>query len=393
MVKKVVTGNYAAAFGALRSKVDVVAAFPITPQTFIVEHISEFVNDGLMDCEFVRMESEHSAISGCVSATATGARSYTATASQGLALMHEILFVPPALRLPIVMPIVNRTVAAPIGIWAEYNDAMPQRDCGWLQVFCEDNQEVFDMVLQSYKICEDKRVLLPGMVNMDAFYLSHTVEPVDFGEQEEYDRFLPKYKAEHAHLWPEDPMTIGTFSPPEYIQEARWATNQAMNASRAVIMEVNDEFARTFGRDYHGLVEHYMTDDADAVLVAVGTVTASARVVVNEYRAAGKKVGLVKLRFFRPFPHEEMCKLAENVKALGVYDKSISFGTGGPIWIDVKASLYGHSIPVVNFLAGLGGRDVVKTDIQLMFDTLLDAAKQGKAKKDVMWIGTRGVEP
>ena len=390
---RVVTGNYAAAYGAMASKVDLIAAYPITPQTFIVEHASEFVNDGLLDAEFMRVESEHSAMSACVSAQAAGARTFTATASQGLALMHEVLFIAGSAHLPIVMPVVNRTVAGPIGIWAEHNDTMPQRDCGWLQCYIESNQEVLDMVIQAYKIAENKKVLLPMMVNLDAFILSHTVEPVEFPDQNKVDAFLPKYKPEHARLWPEDPMIIGSFSPPEYIQEIRYQTDESMHNSRKVIEEVNADFAKAFGRDYHGMIEEYKTDDADAILITLGTVTSTARPIVDEYRAAGKKVGLVKMRFFRPYPTELIRKIAEKTKAIGVYDRAVSFGSGGPSWIDCRSALYGYNIPVLNFLAGLGGRDVMASDVRLMFDRTLEAAKDGSAKKEVVWIGTRGVEP
>ncbi len=392
-MKRLVSGNYAAAFGSLRAKVNFVAAYPITPQTFIVEHISEFVNNGEMDAEFMRVESEHSAMSACVSAEAAGARSFTATASQGLALMHEILAIPAPLGLPIVMPVVNRTVAAPIGIWAEYNDVMPQRDLGWIMMFVEDNQEVFDMIIQGYKIAEDKRVLLPFMPNLDAFILSHTYEPVDFPEQDEIDDFLPPYKAEHAHLWPDDPMAIGVFTPPEYIQEYRYQTEQAMQAAKKVIKEVNDDFAKKFGRDYHGLIEEFMTDDAEAILITLGTVTSTARKVVMDMRKEGKKVGLVKLRFLRPFPRDELRKIAEHVDAIGVYDKSISFSAGGPAFVEVRNALYGTDKPVIGYLAGLGGRDVMYSDVKLMFERTLEAAKSGKAEKDIVWIGTRGVQP
>lgn len=390
--KRVVTGNFAAAYGALLSRVDLIAAYPITPQTFVVEHASEFVNNGMLDAEFMRVESEHSAMSACVSAQAAGARTFTATASQGLALMHEVLFIAGSAHLPIVMPVINRTVAGPIGIWAEHNDTMPQRDTGWLQCYIESNQEVLDMVIQAYKIAEDKRVLLPIMVNLDAFILSHTVEPVEFPDIEDVDKFLPKYKPEHARLWPEDPMIIGSFSPPEYIQEIRYQTDESMHNSREVIEEVNADFAKAFGRDYHGMLEEYRTDDADAILITLGTVTSTARAVVDEYRSQGKKVGLVKMRFFRPYPTQKIKKIAEKTKALGVYDRAVSFGTGGPSWIDARCALYGFSLPVINFLAGLGGRDVSEADVKLMFDILLEAAKEGSAKKDVVWIGTRGVE-
>jgi pyruvate/2-oxoacid:ferredoxin oxidoreductase alpha subunit len=231
------------------------------------------------------------------------------------------------------------------------------------------------------------------MINLDAFILSHTVEPVLFPTQEEVDNWLPRYRPTHAKLDPAEPMIIGSFSPPEYIQEIRYQTEESMNNAREVIKEVNADFAKTFGRDYHGMIEEYQTDDADAILITLGTVTSSAREVVDEYRALGKKVGMVKLRFFRPYPTEQIQKIAEKTKAIGVYDRAVSFGTGGPSWIDTRCALYGYNIPVINYLAGLGGRDVMKQDIKLMYDMTLEAAESGKAKKDVVWIGTRGVEP
>jgi len=387
--KLVITGDYAAAYGALLCDVDVVAAYPITPQTIIVEEFSTFVNDGITDAEFIMVESEHSAMSACIAAQAAGARTFTATSSQGLALMHEMLHVASALRLPIVMPVVNRTVAAPIGIWCEYNDAMPQRDSGWIQMSCEDNQEVLDMIIMAYKIGEHKDVLLPVMPSLDAFILSHTVEPVDAPSSDEVLDFVSTYKP-YAVLDPDNPMAIGTFTPPEYIQELRYQHHTAMNNARKVIRNVTKEFASRFGRDYHGLIEAYKCDDAEVVLITMGTVTGTARDVVDELRAKGKKVGLIKLRFYRPFPIEEIRKIAENVDVIGVYDRSISYGTGGPMFIETKNALYGMEKPVLNFLAGLGGRDVVKGDVEKMFEVLLKAKEEG-AKKEIYWINTRGV--
>ncbi len=386
------TGNYAAAYGALLSRPEFIAAYPITPQTMIIEHLSEFVADGLLDADFMAVESEHSAMSACVSAEATGVRTFTATSSQGLALMHEVLFVAGAMHLPVVMAVVNRSVAAPIGIWCEYNDVMPQRDAGWLQVFCEDNQEVLDMIIQAYRIAEDKRVLHPMMVNLDAFVLSHTIEPVRAPSQEEVNGFTPAYDPSHAHLSPDDPMVVGPFSPPEYIQEVRYQTEKTMNASRDVIGEVNDAFSKAFGRDYGGLMEPYRLEDAEVALVTMGTVTSTARDVVDRMRSEGERVGLVKLRFFRPFPRRELQLVAREVSALGVYDRAISFGSGGPAWIETRHALYGEvEIPVLDFLAGLGGRDVTAEDVEAMFRHLLKAAEKGEPKTDTVWIGTRGV--
>jgi pyruvate/2-oxoacid:ferredoxin oxidoreductase alpha subunit len=393
MPKKVVTGNYAAAYGAMRSRAAFVAAYPITPQTFIVEHLSEFVNNGEMDCEYVEVESEHSALSACVSASATGVRSFTATSSQGLALMHEILPTATGMRLPIVMAVVNRAIAAPINIWVEHNDIMPERDSGWIQVFCDNNQEVQDMVLQAFRIAEDKRVALPVIVNLDAFILSHTVEPVDLMDPDDADKFLPSFRPPHFSLDPENPVGMGVFTPPEYVQESRWQVDSAMLEAPKVIGEVNAAFAKQFGRDHGGMVEEYMTDDADVVLVAMGTASSTAHEVVDEYRAKGKKVGLVKLRFWRPYPRDQLRKIADRVKAVGVYDRAISYGVGGPSFIEFRNAAYGLQVPTVDFITGLGGRDVSSDDVRLMFDRLLETARTGTVKREVVWINTRGVEP
>lgn len=384
---KVITGNYAAALGAKVCKVDVVSAYPITPQTMIVEHISDFVDSGELNAKYMRVESEHTAISSCIGATAVGARSFTATASQGLALMHEILFIPPPLRLPIVMPVVNRSLAAPIGIWGEHNDMMPERDSGWIQLYIEDNQEVLDMIIQAYKIAEDHRVLLPVMIGLDAFILSHTVEPVDIPEQEKIDNWLGKYKPINV-LDINDPSMIGAFTPPEYIMEIRRATDFAMENSRKVIKEVNESFAKEFGRNYFGLIEEYRTEDAEIVVLTMGALTSTAREVVDELRNEGKKVGLVKVRFFRPYPIEEIRNIAKRVKAIGVIDRCISFGTGGVAWIEAKSALYGFNIPVIDFYVSLGGRDITKENIKEVFEITLKATKE--KVKEVNWIATRG---
>ena len=391
-LKKVVTGNYAAAYAAMRARVKTVAAYPITPQTFIVEHISEFVNNGELDCAYMEVESEHSAMSACVSASATGVRTFTATSSQGLALMHEILPVASGLRLPVVMAVVNRSIAAPINIWVEHNDIMPERDSGWIQVFCDNNQEVHDMVLQAFRIAEDKRVALPITVGLDAFILSHTVEPVELSEPEEADKFIPKYVPPSPTLDPEAPKVIGPFVPPEYMMEIRWNLDNAMRQVPKVVEEVNSAFAKEFGRNHGGMIDPYMVDDAEAVLVTMGTASSTAHEVVDELRSDGKKVGLVKLRFWRPYPTEQMRKIAEKVKAVGVFDRAVSYGVGGPSFIEFRNAAYGLDVPVMNFIGGLGGRDVSSVDVRFMYESLLEAAKTGKARKELVWMGTRGVE-
>lgn len=392
MVKKVVTGNYAAAYGSMRARVKCVAAYPITPQTFIVEHISEFVNNGEMDCEYVEVESEHSAMSTCISASATGVRTFTATASQGLALMHELLPIASGMRLPVVMAVVNRAIAAPINIWVEHNDIMPERDSGWIQVFCDNNQEVQDMVMQAFRIAEDKRVALPMTVGLDAFILSHTVEPVDLMEQEDADKFLPKYVPPGPIIDPEDPNVVGVFTPPEYMMECRWNQDKAMREASKVIEEVNAAFAKQFGRNHGGMIDPYMVDDAEVVLITLGTASSTAHEVVDDMRKEGKKVGLIKLRFWRPYPTSQLRKIAEKVKAVGVFDRAVSYGVAGPSFIEFRNAAYGLNAPTMNFIGGLGGRDVSLADIRFMYERLLEAAKTGKVRREITWMGTRGVE-
>ncbi|MFZ2411823.1 MAG: pyruvate ferredoxin oxidoreductase [Candidatus Methanoperedens sp.] len=387
-MKKVITGDHAVAIGAKLSRAEVVPAYPITPQTLIIEHIADFVNDGEMDAKFLTMESEHSVMSAAAAASAAGARVFTATSSQGLAFMYEMLYATAPLRLPVVMVNANRTLTAPPGIWCEYNDSMGVRDSGWLQIYVEDNQEALDMVIQSYRIAEDKRVLLPVMPCLDGFVLTHTVEPVDVPEQNDVDSFLPSYNPDIT-LDPAMPAIIGTFMPAEYIMEMRRQTAGAFESAKKVISEINDEFAKDFGRNYGGLIDTYRMEDAEAALITIGTVTSTSREVVDDLRKAGKKVGIVKLRFFRPFPEEELRKVLSSVSAVGVFDRSISYHGGGPAYNEVRSSLYGLTIPVINHLAGIGGRDVTKEQIIKMFDITLKAAKGDKVK-DIYWHNTRG---
>ncbi len=387
-MKKVITGDHAVAIGAKLSRADVVPAYPITPQTLIIEHIADFVNDGEMDAKFLTMESEHSVMSAAAAASAAGARVFTATSSQGLAFMYEMLYATAPLRLPVVMVNANRTLTAPPGIWCEYNDSMGVRDSGWLQVYVEDNQEALDMVIQSYRIAEDKRVLLPVMPCIDGFVLTHTVEPVEVPQQQDVDSFLPPYTPDII-LDPERPVMIGTLMPAEYIMEMRRQTVEAFESAKKVIQEVNDEFAKKLGRNYGGLIDTYRMEDAEAALITIGTVTSTSREVVDDLRKAGKKVGIVKLRFFRPFPEEELRKVLSSVSAVGVFDRSISYHGGGPAYNEVRSSLYGLTIPVINHLAGIGGRDVTKEQIIKMFDITLKAAKGDKVK-EIYWHNTRG---
>ena len=387
-MKKVITGDHAVAIGAKLCRVEVVPAYPITPQTLIIEHIADFVNDGEMDAKFLTMESEHSVMSAAAAASAAGARAFTATSSQGLAFMHEMIYSTAPLRLPVVMVNASRTLAAPPGIWCEYNDSMGARDSGWLQVYVEDNQEALDMVIQSYRIAEDKRVLLPIMPCLDGFVLTHTVEPVDIPEQQDVDSFLPPYTPDIT-LDPAKPAMIGTFMPAEYIMELRRQTALAVESAKNVIQEINDEFAKVSGRDYGGMIDTYRMDDAEVALITMGTVTSTSREVVDELRQNGEKAGLVKLRFFRPFPSEKLTEVLSDTSAVGVVDRSISYHGGGQAYNEVRSALYGLQIPVINHLAGIGGRDVTKGQIKDMFAITQSAAK-GEKVRTVNWHNTRG---
>lgn len=385
---RVITGDHAVAMGAKLCRVEVVPAYPITPQTLIIEHIADFVNDGEMDAKFLTMESEHSVMSAAAAASAAGARVFTATSSQGLAFMHEMLYATAPLRLPVVMANASRTLGGPPGIWCEYNDSMGARDSGWLQVYVEDNQEALDMVIQSYRIAEDKRVLLPVMPCLDGFVLTHTVEPVEVPQQEDVDSFLPPYSPDIT-LDPARPAMIGTFMPAEYIMELRRQTALAVESAKKVIGEVNDEFAKRFARNYGGLIDTYRMEDAEVALITMGTVTSTSREVVDELRRDGKKAGLVKLRFFRPFPSDELREALSHVNAVGVFDRSISYHGGGPVFNEARSALYGSSLPVINHLAGIGGRDVTREQITKMFEVTLKAAK-GEKVNVINWHNTRG---
>ncbi|MCX9011998.1 MAG: pyruvate ferredoxin oxidoreductase [Candidatus Methanoperedens sp.] len=384
----VITGDHAVAVGAKLCRVEVVPAYPITPQTLIIEHIADFINDGEIDAKFLTMESEHSVMSAAAAASAAGARVFTATSSQGLAFMHEMLYATAPLRLPVVMANASRTLGGPPGIWCEYNDSMGARDSGWLQVYVEDNQEALDMIIQAYRIAEDRRVLLPVMPCLDGFVLTHTVEPVEVPEQEDVDSFLPPY-APGIILDPARPAMIGTFMPAEYIMELRRQTAGAFEDAKKVIGEVNGEFAKRFGRNYGGLIDTYRMEDAEVALITMGTVTSTSREVVDDMRRAGKKVGIIKLRFFRPFPSEELREALSSVSAVGVFDRSISYHGGGPAFNEIRSALYGSALPVVNHLAGIGGRDVTKEQIMKMFEITLKAA-QGEKVNTINWHNTRG---
>jgi len=368
------------------ANVDVIAAYPITPQTHIVEHLSELVAAGHLDAEFVPVESEHSAMSACVGSSAAGARTFTSSASQGLALMHEILFIAPALRLPIVMAIANRSLSGPISIWNDHSDIMAERDAGWIQLFAENGQEVLDLTIAAFKIAEDKRVLLPVGVNLDGFNLSHVIEPIDMPSQAEVDGWLPAYEPQ-MRLDTAKPVSMGMVGVPEVYTEARKACLEALTGSHEIIKEHLEDFAKNFGRSYQA-VETNDLDGAETVFVTMGSMGETVMTAVGEMRAEGQKVGQVRIRQWRPFPHQEFLAAVKDAKQLVVIDRALQPGAdSGPVGTEVKSLLYSNGMKqhVTNIVAGLSGRDVTRGDFKAMAQKAQAAAQAGQAMTSEMW--------
>jgi len=384
---RAITADAAVAHAARLARVDVVPGFPITPQTLIIEQITEFINDGEMDAEFIPAESEHSVMSVAIGASFGGARTFTATSSQGLALMYEMLFAAAPARLPIVMANANRSLGAAAGIWTEHNDSLPTRESGWLQVHVEDNQEALDMTLQAFRIAEDPRVRLPVMVCLDGFVLTHTVEAVDVPEQAEVDRFLPRF-VPFQPLEPSEPRTANPIVPPEYAIELRYQQDRAMHHARPVIQAADEEFAAVFGRRYGGLLERYRMEDAEFAMLGLGTWVGVAREAVDQLRAEGRKAGLIKLRFVRPFPDQELREAVAGLKALGVFDRSAAFNGFGPVFTEVRSALYGSTLPITDHLAGIGGRDITVEMVRDMYD-VVERSARGR-ERECTWHGLRG---
>jgi pyruvate ferredoxin oxidoreductase alpha subunit len=388
MVVKVISGDHAVAWAAKLARVEVVPAFPITPQTLIVEQIAEFVNNGEMDADFIPVESEHSVMSVAVGASAGGVRTFTATASQGLALMHEMLYAAPQMRLPVVMANANRSLGAASGIWLEHNDSMPERESGWLQCYVENNQEALDMTLQAFRLAEDHRVMLPVMICLDGFVLSHTVERVDVPDQAAVDDFLPKYVPLNV-LDPDEPVVMNPICPPEYATEMRYQLDRAIDLAKNVIKEVDIDFGKRFGRSYGDLLDLYRMDGAEYAMVAIGTAATTARLVVDRLREEGKKAGLIRLRFMRPFPKEELLEAVSGLKALGVFDRSVSFNSFGPVFTEVRNAVYGSGLNITDHIAGLGGRDLTPETLTKVFQ-VVEGSMEHMPKRDVYWHDLRG---
>lgn len=357
-MRKVIEGSRAIAEAVKAARVQVIAAYPITPQTHIVQDLSEMVADGDLKAEYVRVESEHSAASAVLGASAVGARAYTASSSQGVLLMTEVLFNIAGMRFPVVMTAANRAISAPINIWNDQQDSMSVRDAGWIQLHAEDNQEAADLHIQAYKIAEDPRVQLPVMVCVDGFVLTHSYEPVELPDQETVDRFLPPYNPERK-LDPARPLTFGVYAEEGY-SETRFAIVRAMNVAKGVIEEVAGDYERAFGRRSGGLISAYRTDDAEMVLITTGSMNSMLKAVVDDLRAEGKRVGAIKVVSFRPFPTEALRAALAGVKKVAVFERSVSLGGHGVLSADLRSALHGPagSPEISSFVVGLGGKDV-----------------------------------
>lgn len=391
-IKKGIEVSIAAADAAKLAKVEVVAAYPITPQTHIVEHLSELVANGELDAVYINVESEHSAMSACCGAAAAGARTFTSTSAQGLELMHEILFIASGLRLPIVMATVNRALSAPLSIWGDHSDVMAARDSGWIMLFCENGQEVVDSIIMAFKIAEDKRVLLPVMVNLDGFSLSHVIEPIVFPSQEDVDMFLPPYEPVYT-LHPDRPVTMGAYAMPEIYTEAKYNQETALASSKGVILDVMEAFGKRFGRDYK-IVETYNIEKADEVFIALGSIGENIKTAIDMLKTEGKDVGYISLRLFRPFPSEELLAVLKDKRRVMVVERAMPGGAAyGPLFNEISALLYanGISLKIENYILGLGGRDVFPESFVEIYSNRFRRPAKGLVEiSDYNVIGVRG---
>jgi pyruvate ferredoxin oxidoreductase alpha subunit len=385
------TGDQAVAYAMRQIEPDVVAAYPITPQTEIVMNFSDYVANGQVQTEMVPVESEHSAMSACIGAAAAGARTMTATSANGLALMWEVVYIAASTRLPIVMPVVNRALSGPINIHCDHSDTMGCRDSGWLQIYCENAQEAYECTILAVRIAEHKKILLPVMVCQDGFITSHGVEGVELFDDKLVKGFISEYKPEHSLLDVDNPVTYGPLDLPDYYFEHKRQESEAMRGALLAIPEVLKEFEKTFGRKYD-FIETYKLDDAEIAIIALSSTAGTVRFTVDQLRQKGIKAGLLKPRFFRPFPKEKILNALKNIKAVAVLDKSESFSAeGGPLYTEIKSALYDSPIkPLIsNYIYGLGGRDIFAEDISKIYGELQTAVKEGKVKTPINYTGSR----
>jgi pyruvate/2-oxoacid:ferredoxin oxidoreductase alpha subunit len=384
MTTKVIEGTHAISYGVQLARAKVIAAYPITPSSGVVELLAEMCADGRLDARFVAVESEHSAMATCAGASQTGVRAFTATSSHGLLYMHEMLHWCAGARLPIVLANVNRAVGSPWNIFVDQSDSLSQRDTGWIQFYCENNQEVLDTIIQAYRVAE--QVLMPAMVCLDAFFLSHTSEPVTIPDQEKVDAYLPPYQPEF-HLDTKVPRAFGGLPANDSYMELRARMERSMRQAIAVAAEADEAYGELFGRRY-GLVETYRAEDARTILVTAGTAAGTARAVIDDYRSAGQPVGLARIRLFRPFPADELRRLLSGAERVVVFDRNISFGSGGVVAQELRAAFCDRAPhPAVHsYVGGLGGRDVTPATLRAAIDHALG---QGGPPAGMFWVGLK----
>jgi len=376
-------GNHALSYGAMLSRAQVISAYPITPQTQVVELLSEMCASKVLDAQFIKVESEHSAMASLIGAALAGARTFTATSAQGLALMHELLHWASGARLPIVMGNINRAMAPGWSIWSDQNDSLSQRDTGWIQFYCANNQEVLDSVIQAYKVAE--RFSIPAMIILDAFTLSHTYEVVDIPEQSLVDAYLPPFQPAFR-LTPDEPHAFGGLTSPDHYFELRYKLQKDMEKVSEAVEATGQEYEKIFGR-YLGAVDAYQVDDAEIILVTSGTAGSTARVTVDLLRQKGIKAGNLRIRLFRPFPFALVRQILSRAKKVAVVDRNISYGHHGIFYQEVKSALYGlSSVPVFGFITGLGGRDITPETFEAIVNYTL---AKNQPEEEIIWIGVK----
>lgn len=387
MARLFLSGNEAFAYGIHLARPQVISAYPITPQTIVVEKLSEMVEDGSLKSEFIHVESEHSALSCAMGASSVGARAFTATSSQGLLYMAECLTYASGGRFPIVMMNANRSTALPWNIYGDQRDSLSQLDCGWIQAYAENAQEALDLALMSYYIAEHKTVSTPFMANLDGFVLTHTYEVVDVPTAEQADAFLPKFETENK-LDLSNPRNLAFSAGPEHNTAFKYKEHIGLLNAKKAVDEAEEKFAEIFGRRYTGLTERYRTEDADFVLITLGSIAGLVRETVDRLREQGKKVGLLRIRYMRPFPNEEITAAVRNAKAVAVLEKDISFGNEGTVYTNVNSALHkaNVNVPTSNYIGGLGGKNISADDIEKIFDELAEE----RAKVQFIGIGGDG---
>ena len=390
-IRERLSGNEAAATAMKQINPDVVAAFPITPSTEIPQYFSTFVDNGMVDTEFVAVESEHSAMSACIGAEAAGARAMTATSANGLSLMWEMIYIASGMRLPIVMSLVNRAVSGPLNIHNDHSDAMGVRDAGWIMLFSETNQEAYDNLLMAHRIAENEKVQLPLMVCQDGFITSHSIENIELLEDEKVKEFVGEYHPKHYLLNKKEPMAMGPMDLQAFLFEHKYEQSEAMRRAKDVILEVSKDFEKLTGRKY-GLFEEYKLEDAEIAIVCMNSTAGTTKEVVDSLREKGIKAGLLKIRVFRPFPAEEVAKALSGAKAVAVLDKADSLnGAGGALFTDITSAMQVNkvNVPTVSYIYGIGGRDTTTKEIETVFQDLMENSKKDKIENPYRYLGLR----